>query len=139
MKRAIVVLIGVLCACSVRGEEVLEEFSWSKLQAEGRLKNGEVVRPGKGKPFESLAVVNEEGEGRTVTVLTIDRPKVTAATYALRGEVSCEDVEGTGYLEMWNHFPDGSAYPHARLLGHAPEPDGFERLASVLAPVLSQG
>jgi len=110
MKGSVIGLTVLLCACSVGAEEALEEFSWSKLKAEGRLKNGTVVPTDAGKAFESLAVRNEKSEVRVITVLTIDRPKITASTYALRGEVSYEGVEGTGHLEMWNHFPDASAY-----------------------------
>ena len=100
----------VLCVGAVTGEEIRWGKSWSEIEAAGRLENGEVVRPGKGKPFESLVVVNEEGKGRTVTVLTIERPGLTKTTYAVCGQIRHEDVEETGYLEMWSHFPDGGAY-----------------------------
>lgn len=56
--------------------------------------------------------------GDAVNVLTIEDPKITHATYAIRGLVKYEDVKGIGYLEMWSHFPDGSAY-FSRTLGDA--------------------
>jgi hypothetical protein len=65
-----------------------------------------VVAPGPGAPFHALRV---EGRG-SATVLIVDPPPVKGPQYALTGQVRYEDVEGTGYLELWNHFPDGGAY-----------------------------
>jgi hypothetical protein len=48
--------------------------------------------------------------GGVVKVLEIDDPKITQTNYAIRGRVKYKDVKGHGYLEMWNHFPDGTAY-----------------------------
>jgi hypothetical protein len=41
---------------------------------------------------------------------------VTATVWAVTGEVRYEGVEGQGYLEMWNFFPDGGRY-FSRTLG----------------------
>jgi hypothetical protein len=103
MRCFIAVLALVLCTGVVLAEEVIEEFSWSRLEAEGRLMDGKVASG-------RLLVDNQKGSWPVYTsVLTIDRPKITAPTYALRGEVRYENVEG-GYLHMRSHFPDGSAY-----------------------------
>ncbi len=51
-----------------------------------------------------------------MTVLTIERPAIKGPRYALTGQVRYEGVEGSGYLELWNHFPDGSQY-FSRTLG----------------------
>ena len=45
-----------------------------------------------------------------IPLITIEDPRITAATYAIEGRVRHEDVEGKGYLEMWNHFPKGARY-----------------------------
>ena len=55
--------------------------------------------------------------GDAVNVLTLEDPKITHATYAIRGLVKYEDVKGRGYLEMWSHFPDGRFF--SRTLGDA--------------------
>jgi len=103
MRLSIVLLALLLCAHPVLAEEVLEEFSWAKLQAEGKLMDGRVVSG-------RLLVENQKAPMPVYTsVLTIDRPRITASTYALRGEVRYENVEH-GYLHMASHFPDGSSY-----------------------------
>ena len=43
----------------------------------------------------------------THRVLVLDNPKISHHTYAVLGRVKYENVQGTGYLEMWNTFPDG--------------------------------
>lgn len=43
-------------------------------------------------------------------MLTIDQPQLTGPRYALRGQVRYDNVEGIGYLEMWNYFPGGGQY-----------------------------
>ena len=54
--------------------------------------------------------VESTGQGAAITVLTIDRPALKGPRYALTGQVRYEGVEGTGYLELWNYFPDGGQY-----------------------------
>jgi hypothetical protein len=54
----------------------------------------------------------------TATVLTVERPQIKAPRYRLTGQVRYDNVEGTGYLEMWTHFPDGGQY-FSRTLGTA--------------------
>jgi hypothetical protein len=49
-------------------------------------------------------------DGSPVTVLTIDRPTIKGPRYALTGQVRYDGVEGTGYLELWNYFPNGGQY-----------------------------
>jgi hypothetical protein len=68
-----------------------------------------VLPPDSGSPFHHLKI-ESKGQPATITVLTIDRPGVAAPRYALTGQVRYEGVEGIGYLELWNHFPDGSHF-----------------------------
>jgi hypothetical protein len=72
------------------------------------LRAGSVVPPAAGAPFSSLKI--EGGTGGPVTVAIIERPAIKGPRYALTGQVRYEGVEGTGYLEMWNHFPNGGRY-----------------------------
>jgi hypothetical protein len=77
---------------------------------------GSVLPPEQGESFHRLRV--ERGAEPTVTVLTIDRPKIAGPRYALTGQIRYEGVDAAGYLELWNHFPDGSQY-FSRTLGDA--------------------
>jgi hypothetical protein len=54
-------------------------------------------------------VLKVTGPG-TIRVLEIENPQLAFDTYAITGRVKYENVTGTGYLEMWSTFPDGSAY-----------------------------
>jgi hypothetical protein len=77
---------------------------------------GSVLPPEQGQSFHRLRV--ERGAEPTVTVLTIDRPTIAGPRYALTGQIRYEDVDAAGYLELWNHFSDGSQY-FSRTLGDA--------------------
>src|SRR5512140_1405016 len=55
-------------------------------------------------------VVDSPAGGITLPLLTVDEPGITTTRYALVGEVSCEGVGGTGFLEMWSLFADGGRY-----------------------------
>jgi len=50
-----------------------------------------------------------------VTILIANDPQVPSPRYKLRGKIKYENVETIGadrcgYVEMWNHFPDGGMY-----------------------------
>lgn len=67
------------------------------------------------QPGAKADVLKVTGPG-TIRVLVIDNPKLAHHTYAIVGRVKYENVKGTGYLEMWNTFPDGGAF-FSRTLG----------------------
>ena len=69
---------------------------------------GSVLPPTTGAPFSSLKI--EGGAGAPATVAIIERPAIKGPRYAVTGQVRYEGVEGTGYLEMWSHFPNGGQY-----------------------------
>ncbi len=122
MKCLVISLSLLLSAPAVFAEEILREISWTKLREaklgeEGRV-GGEVLPLKGAAPFEQLKVENAQGQPRTETVLTLEGPGISSARYAIRGQVRYDGVEGEGYLEMWNHFPDGSRY-FSRTLGAA--------------------
>jgi hypothetical protein len=77
---------------------------------------GSLVSPTAGAPFSSLKI--ESGSGAPVTVAIIDHPAIKEPRYAVTGQVRYEGVEGTGYLELWNYFPNGGQY-FSRTLGDA--------------------
>ncbi len=89
-------------------EDVLRTFDWSEPPATGQVRE------------DALEIVNERDTPVTVTLLTIDDPGITGRAYALSGSVGYEAVQGSGYLEMWNHFSDGSRYFSRTLSDHGP-------------------
>ena len=116
MKCLTVVLSLAVMSCVACGQEVLREISWLELRNHGDLKSGQVIEADDVTPFTHLKIENSQVEPRTFAVLSISDPGITASSYALVGEVRYENVEGTGYLEMWNYFPDGKMY-FSRTLG----------------------
>ena len=110
MRRATVLCGLMLCAMPASAERLVREFLWSKVMANGAPEGTEVLSPGKGKVYERLRVRNARGKSATVTVLTVESPPITRATYAITGLMNHEGVEGKGYLEMWSFFPDGGMY-----------------------------
>jgi hypothetical protein len=92
----------------------VQEIRWDELQRKGSLAAGSVLPPTAGTPFSSLKI--NGGTGAPVTVAIIERPAIKGPRYAVTGKVRYEGVEGTGYLELWNHFPNGGQY-FSRTLG----------------------
>jgi hypothetical protein len=86
--------------------ETLREINWSKAKPAA----GVIIEPNAEYKFVQLKIHNTQKEKQTFAILTINDPCITAANYAITGQIRYENVEGTGYLEMWNHFPDGNSY-----------------------------
>ena len=95
------------------------EFKWNELQTRGQVSAGTILPPEAGTPFHRLKIEGSS-EPKRVTVLTIDRPEIAGPRYNLKGQIRYEAIEGTGYLEMWNHFPDGSQYLSRTLADNGP-------------------
>jgi len=111
-------LLLLLTTSAAFSEEVLREISWAKLEEAGQLQAGEIVGGDDASPPEQLKVDHRQSEPDSVALLVIEEPGVRASQYALTGKVRYEDVEGTGYLEMWNCFPDGGKYFTRTLASH---------------------
>jgi len=114
--RAWSVGLAVLVLTSVgSAADALREFTWGPAHA---VPGAEVLAPGPGAPHAQLKVDHRNPVPRTVRLLTIDQPPITAPRYALVGEVRYEAVQGPAYLEMWNLFPGGGRF-FSRTLGTA--------------------
>jgi hypothetical protein len=96
-------------------ERKLRDISWKALAGQGSLAQGLEVQPD-----GSLSLVSKAGEGLTVTLVEIANPGITRDQYMVRGRVRYRGVVGDGYLEMWNHFPDGGSYFTRTLLDSGP-------------------
>ena len=104
-------LIAVLgCSSAGFGEEVLREISWAELKEAGQLPVGQLESGEAPAPAGQLKIENQEDAPKTFTLLVLENPGITESQYAVTGRVRCEGVQGKGYLEMWNHFPDGSHF-----------------------------
>lgn len=96
-------------------ERVVQKISWQAEQKAGRLLAGEVrVAPGQ-EPAEWLVISHADGP-KLFPLLEIAHPGVNPPGYLVRGKIRYEGVQGDGFVEMWSHLPDGSAY-FTRTLG----------------------
>jgi hypothetical protein len=100
----------LLGATVAQAEETVQELSWVALQQGGRIGGGTVLPPDGGGAFHRLRVESPAGQPARVTVLTIERPAITRARYAITGLVRYEEVRKAGHLEMWSSFPGGGRY-----------------------------
>jgi hypothetical protein len=87
-----------------------QSFKWEDLQKQGRIAAGRVVPAEAGSPERSLEVRNANPTPLTASVLTIETPPIGGSRYRITGRVRYDNVEGVGYLEMWNYFPGGGQY-----------------------------
>jgi hypothetical protein len=95
-------------------------FTWDQLQKQGRISAGTVMPPESGSSDHRLKVENTTSSPLTVTVLTIDQPQIAGPRYSLSGRLRYENVDGAGYLEMWNYFPGGRQYFSRTLADQGP-------------------
>ena len=105
-----------LTALAPAAESVVTRFAASDFQGAGKgtceiRANSEDGKPG-------VLIENRSATPVVAEILRVESPRIAARQYAMRGELRCENVEGTGYLEMWSHFPGGGAY-FSRTLGEA--------------------
>jgi hypothetical protein len=54
---------------------------------------------------DALLVIQTEPRPVSIALLRLDNPGIHAKAYALRGQLRYRNVEGTGYIELWNEFP----------------------------------
>lgn len=114
MNRPGPVLFAVACclllAVPAWGEEVVRRIEWQELASASRLKAGTVVTDAAGVEGPSLRVAHEGAAPVTLPLVTIERPGIRTARYALRGRVKYEGVAAGGYLEMWNYLSEGAFF-----------------------------
>lgn len=82
-----------------RAQEVLQRFDWEELSKSG------LELPGTIEEKKFLRVESTNSSGLRVALLKIEDPRITNTFYAVRGRIRYEDVEGVGFMEMWNFFP----------------------------------
>ena len=114
MNRPGCALFAVAC-CLLLGstawsEEVVRRIEWQDPLVANALKAGTVIAdPGRAEG-RSLRVVHEGTMPVTLPLVTIERPGIRTARYALRGRMRYERVAAGGYLEMWSYLPEGAFF-----------------------------
>jgi hypothetical protein len=113
MSRSNTALLSVACwllaSSTAWSAEIVRSIRWQELPS-GSLKPGQVVATPPGATEPILRVVHDGRAPATFPLVTIERPGVAAARYALRGRVRYESVATGSYLEMWNHLPEGAFF-----------------------------
>ena len=103
--KIIATLVLITLSSTASAEEVLARYSWEGAATGPGMR---VLPPSAEMAFAQLEIVPSPGVPSRF--LTIDRPRITSSRYALRGKVRYDGVEGDGYLEMWNLFPNGGRF-----------------------------
>ncbi len=100
---AIVLLCGGALA---RAAEVVRGIDWATERHPGF----EVLPPMPETNGARARVTNMATEPLDIKLLTLNKPGVGQATYAITGQARALNVQGGAYLEMWSHLPDGGRY-----------------------------
>ena len=108
--KALVPLSLALLIGGLPAHAAVQNFRWDDLQKQGRVTGGIVLSPESDSSDFRVKIENSQSRPSSVTALTIDRPQIAGPRYKLTGKVRYENVEGIGYLEMWNYFPGGGQY-----------------------------
>jgi hypothetical protein len=107
-------LLAIACCLLVphttSGEQVVRTIEWQKLAEANALTSGTIVAPPTAEQRPSLRIVHTASAPATFLLVTIDRPGITTARYAIRGRVKYDGVASASYLEMWNYLPEGAFF-----------------------------
>lgn len=101
MRNLFLTLCVGMVVCTQAAEKI-STYHWAEMTRNGVELPGELVIEG-GKT--ALRVQNTNETRLQVRLLTVADPSVSASFYALRGQIKYVDVQGEGFLEMWNAFP----------------------------------
>jgi len=91
-------ILGLSAAVDAAAQEPLVTIDWT------------VTPPASGVVVDGAARVTADAAGGTFPLAAIDVPDLGKTGYEIRGQVRYTAVAGTGYLEMWSVFPNGSRY-----------------------------
>jgi len=101
MKKLFPISLCLWFVSSAAAQQAWHEYDWKNLQQQHALLSGEVVVVA-GAPV--LKIENTNDAPVTFHLCKISNPPVASLTYAVAGQVKYENVQGDGYLEMWNVF-----------------------------------
>jgi hypothetical protein len=83
-------------------EQIVARLDWQKLADQGRLLGGVPIQV---EGRTALRIENTNDGPLQLSLVKIEHPSITSITYALIGEIKYENIQGNGYLDMWNYFP----------------------------------
>jgi hypothetical protein len=98
-------------------QEAARPISWRELHNAGRLKTGEVIDQD-GPHRDPLRVSSQISA--SMTLVELDNPGITTDYYEVTGQIRYENVDQTGFLEMWSLFPGGGRYFSRTLAASGP-------------------
>lgn len=120
MKKLIQIAALLWLVSTGAAQQILVNYNWQDLAQDHKLQSGEVVSLN-GKSV--LKIENTNDTALQLHLFTITSPPVSHTVYALTGQVKYDNVQGAGYLEMWNFFSPSPGLPEAqafsRTLGNA--------------------
>jgi len=100
----LVALLLLWPASSALGATTLRAISWQELQRGGQRPAGaELVG-------DRLRIENSLPAPRSYHLVTVEGPPIRGLRWALVGRLRHDDVEGMGYLELWNVFSAGAYF-----------------------------
>ena len=67
---------------------------------------GATVKKAGHEGADTLLIKHTEPKPASIALWKMENPGVKTKFYALRGKLRYKDVDGTGYLETWNEFPE---------------------------------
>ena len=67
---------------------------------------GAVVNKSGHEGADTLLIKHTEPKPASIALWKVENPGVKTKFYALRGKLRYKNVDGTGYLETWNEFPE---------------------------------
>lgn len=105
MKTLITTLTFLTALLTATADESIREWTWDEPVDAAVLRAATVIPADSDIGFARLKIENPTGRPLTVMIFSIDDPGISADQYRLEGNVSYEDVDGEGYLELLNYFP----------------------------------
>ncbi|MBI4748607.1 MAG: hypothetical protein HY774_08955 [Acidobacteria bacterium] len=88
----------------------VHRIDWSKMKAAGTQLPGTLASGETPDKLEALRIENTTNQPVTIKLATLEAPKLSQSKWRLTGRIRYQNVEGAGYLELWNHFNQGSYF-----------------------------
>jgi hypothetical protein len=101
---AVAAMVAFAMSATVAAQEPAMEIKWA------------TSAPVSGQVIDGNVLLSADGSGGLFPLIAVDAPDLGRVGYSVRGRVRYSDVIGSGYLEMWSVFADGSRY-FSRTLG----------------------
>lgn len=103
MKKLIQIAALLWLVSNASAQQTLANYDWPDLEHHHQLRGGRVVS------LNGESVLKLENTNDTplqVQLFSISKPSLSTNTvYAITGQVKYDNVQGVGYVEMWNFFP----------------------------------